>query len=127
MRGKWLQWLKRAHLFLGVFFSPLLLLFLITGYWQTFVSSDDRTQGYFNSVMSKFSTIHTDDYYPRAGGSHHSSEAVKFMIAAMAIAMGLSIFLGLMLAVQVTKRRWLVALYFLLGIIIPAFLIYFFS
>src|SRR6266481_1509729 len=41
-----IRWLRRLHTFLGVFFSPLLLLFVITGWWQTV--SPNRNKGLDN-------------------------------------------------------------------------------
>jgi len=125
MRTKWLQWLRRTHTFLGVFFSPLLLLFIITGCWQTFVTDDTRDKGYFNNLMGKFATIHTDDYYPRQGASQHGSEVFKFLVAAMAVALVISILLGLVLAFRSMKRPWLIFFTLLLGILAPAVILYF--
>src|SRR5471032_303748 len=104
MRGKWLQRVRRLHTWLGVFFSPLLLLFIVTGWWQTFATDDTRDKGFFNSTMGKFSNIHTDDYFQRTGGSHHASEHFKILVACMAVALILTIFLGLALACQNGKK-----------------------
>jgi predicted permease len=125
VRGNWLQRIRRIHAWLGVFFSPLLLLFIVTGWWQTFVSEDDKDKGFFNSTMSKFSSIHTDDYFPRSAGSHHASEHFKILVACMAVALILTILLGLALAFQTMKKFWRTALAFLLGILVPAIVLYF--
>ena len=127
MRGKWLQRVRLIHTWLGVFFSPLLLLFIITGWWQTFTSDDDREKEktMFNAIMAKFSTIHTDDYFSRAGSTHQASECFKILVGCMAGALILTIILGLALACQtMTKTRWM-ALAFFLGVLIPAALLYF--
>jgi hypothetical protein len=125
VRGNWLQWVRQIHTWLGVFFSPLLLLFIVTGLWQTFVSDDDKDKGWFNSIMGKFSSIHTDDYFGRSGDGHHGSEHFKILVACMAGALVLTIFLGLALACQNTKKFWRTAIAFLLGILIPALALYF--
>lgn len=125
MRGKWLQRARQIHAWLGVFFSPLLLLFIITGWWQTFVSDDDKDKGSFNSMMKKVSTIHTDDYFSRNAVSHHSSEHFKILVACMAMALILSILMGLTLACQNRKRLGWTLLAFLLGILVPAAILYF--
>jgi hypothetical protein len=127
MRGKWLQRVRQIHTWLGVFFSPLLLLFIVTGWWQTFTSDEDRhkEKTTFNTVMAKFSSIHTDDYFSHAGGSHEASEYFKILVGCMAAALTLTIILGLALACQgMRKTRWM-ALAFILGILIPALLLYF--
>jgi hypothetical protein len=125
MRGNLLQRVRQIHTWLGVFFSPLLLLFILTGWWQTFASDDTKDKGFFNSIMVKFSTIHTDDYFPRNGGSHHSSEVFKILVACMAVSLTLTILLGLALACQTVKKFWWTASGFLLGILVPAIALYF--
>ena len=125
MRGNWLQRVKAIHTWLGVFFSPLLLLFIITGWWQTFVTDDDeRKKGLFNSTMAKISNIHTDDYFEHSGGSAHASGVFKVLVACMAVALITTILLGLALACQTAKKFWWTALAFLLGILVPAIVLY---
>jgi hypothetical protein len=124
MRGKWLQRVRTIHTWLGVFFSPLLLLFIITGWWQTFTPDDDKDKGRFNLFIGKFSNINTDDYFERAGG-HHASELFKILVACMAVSLIFTILLGLALACQTMKRFWWIALALLLGILVPATILYF--
>jgi hypothetical protein len=127
MRGKWLQQIRQIHTWLGVFFSPLLLLFIVTGWWQTFTTDDDKEKEktMFNAIMAKFSTIHTDDYFSRSSGDHHASEYFKVLVGCMAASLILTIVLGLALACQtVNKARWMM-LAFMLGILVPAVLLYF--
>jgi hypothetical protein len=125
MRGNWLQRVRQIHTWLGVFFSPLLLLFIITGWWQTFVSEDDKDKGFFNSIMVKFSTIHTDDYFSKNAGSHHGSEHFKILVACMAAALIFTILLGLALACLTVKKFWWTLFGLLLGILVPAMILYF--
>jgi hypothetical protein len=125
MRGKWMHRVRRIHTWLGVFFSPLLLLFVITGWWQTFVSEDDKDKGSFNAAMSKFSSIHTDDYFARTPGDHHASHHFQILVGCMAAALIFTIVLGLMLAFQPGRKKGLTALAFGLGILVPAVILYF--
>ena len=125
MRAKWLRWIRLFHTWLGVFFSPLLLLFVMTGWWQTFVSYDDRKKekDFFGSVMAHVSTIHTDDYFSTSSGDHPASEHFKLLVGCMSCGLILSIVLGLALAFQGGRARWaIVALAG--GIVIPAILLY---
>ncbi len=125
MSAKWFQRLRQIHLFLGVFFSPLLLLFIATGWWQTFITDDDRDRGTFNSIMGKFSSIHTDSYFPRNGAAHHPSEIFKILVAAMAVGLMISILIGLALACQSRKKLLLAGISFFLGILVPVVILYF--
>ena len=125
MRNNWIQRLRQIHLWLGVFFSPLLLLFIVTGWWQTFIPDDARDQGSFNSFMAKFSKIHTDQYFSQTGASHHPSELFKILVACMAVALIVTILLGLALACQTLRKFWWTVLALLLGIVVPALALYF--
>ena len=125
MRGKLMLWARRTHLYLGVFFAPLLLMFIITGWWQTMVSSDDQEKdgGFLHELAKKFSNVHTSAEWPRAG-RHDYLWAMKWFIVALCVALICSILLGLFLSWQTTKPKWKVILAFVLGIVIPAVLAY---
>ena len=124
MSSAWIRRIKFLHTWLGVFFSPMLLMFIVTGWWQTFATDETKDHGYFNGLLSKFSNIHTDDYFARTGGHNHASEHFKFLVGCMAVTLILTILLGLMLACTTRKFRW-TALAFLLGILVPALVLYF--
>jgi ABC-type proline/glycine betaine transport system permease subunit len=97
----------------------------MTGWWQTFVSDDDKKIGYFNPIMAKFSRVHTDDYFPQHVGTHHASEHFKILVACMAVALIVTILLGVALACQTMQKSWMTVLAFLLGILVPALVLYF--
>ncbi|MCE0483917.1 MAG: hypothetical protein LV479_06735 [Methylacidiphilales bacterium] len=127
MSGNWRVLMRRTHLYLSVFFAPLLLFFILTGWWQT-VSSDDekeREGGFFHELVKKFSTVHTDGYFPKAGVHHQSVWMMHFLIVAMCLALILSILLGLVMAWQTLRAKWLVVAAFALGILIPVLALYF--
>jgi len=96
----------------------------MTGWWQTFVSDDDKKIGFFNPIIEKFSRIHTDDYFQRNAGNH-ASEHFKILVACMAVALIVTILLGVALACQTMRKSWMTALAFLLGILVPALVLYF--
>ena len=125
MRGKLMLWARRTHLYLGVFFSPLLLMFIITGWWQTMVSSDDQEKdgGYIHKMLQNFSNVHTSDNWPRAG-VHHYTWLMRWLVVAMCVSLILSIVLGLFLSWQTTKPKWRVILALALGIAVPAVVLY---
>jgi len=120
-----MMWMRRTHLFLGVFFSPLLLMFIVTGWWQTVTSDEEKESegGFFHELVKKFSNVHTDSSWPRAG--HHSTLGMKILVVSMCVALILSIALGLCLAWQSMKSKWRVVLAFLLGILVPVVALYF--
>jgi hypothetical protein len=125
MTGKWLFWVRRAHLVLGVFFSPLLLLFILTGWWQTVATDDEKEAagGRLHTLLQHLSSVHTDDYFPpeRPRHSHHG---FKVLVVTMCLGLIATILLGLFLALKMMRRPWLVLATFLLGILVPAVLLW---
>jgi hypothetical protein len=128
MKGRTLLLVKRTHLFLSVFFSPILMLFLLTGLWQTMASDEEKENqdGIIHAFVLKLSTIHTDSYFPHAGANHGSHLGFKILVASMCAAFGISILLGWALAWQTMKQKWLLATVLGLGILIPVLLLWFF-
>jgi hypothetical protein len=130
MRGKRLLLARRLHLFLSVFFAPLLLLFVVTGWAQT--------MGFVRSsvVMEKLSRVHTSQYFPttietnkRFGGQigtarngrppWSTTRPTKLLVAAMCVALLVSIALGLVLAFTMVKNRIPVWIALILGVATP--------
>jgi cyanate permease len=126
MRGKWLLWVRRTHLFLGVFFSPMLLFFIVTGWWQTVTSDDEKERegGFLHELIKKLSNVHTDGFFPRANDPHYSVWIMKSLVVTMCVALILLTLLGLLLAWKSMKSKWIVLLAFSLGILFPALVLY---
>jgi hypothetical protein len=124
---KWLYWVRSLHLVLGVFFSPLLLLFVVTGWWQTVNSDDERNAdgGRVHTLLQHLSSVHSDDYFPPEKHGTHGHAAFKAMVVAMSVGLIFSILLGLVLAVKMLRKKWMVALTLGLGILVPALVLWF--
>lgn len=123
MRGKWLLWVRRCHLYLSVFFAPLLLLFVITGWWQTVVPRTKKPYGYQPWLIEKLSDIHKSQYYPGFGKTSLSSFSFEVLVVAMCIALTISISLGLVLAFTTVRNRIPVLIALMLGIATPVLLL----
>src|ERR1700761_1767957 len=105
MRGKWLLIVRRIHLYLGVFFAPLLLLFVITGWWQMFAEDRMLQDERKAPVINQLSRIHVGQYYPGFGKTTLSSTAFEILVVAMCIGLILLILLGVILAFTATRHR----------------------
>jgi len=124
VNGTWIKRLRTLHTWLGVFFSPLLLLFIVTGWWQTFATDETKDHGAANAFLARLSDIHTDDYFKHHAGAPHASAHFKLLVGAMAAALILTILLGLALACQNARRaRWAV-LAFGLGVLVPVLILW---
>jgi len=127
MRIKWMPLLRKTHLFLGVFFTPMLLMFILTGWWQTITTDDEKEAegGFWHNLFKRFSSVHTDDIWQRAGVHQHHEWVMKSLVISMCVALILSLLLGLALAWQTMKHKWVVALALALGILVPVTVLYF--
>lgn len=126
MRGKTLLLVRRLHLYLSVFFAPLLLVFVVTGWAQTM--NFDRA----SPVLEDLSQVHTRQLFeaPHKFGGHtgHGMERqralpMKWLVAAMCVALLVSISLGLVLAFTTVRQRVPVWIALILGVATPVFLL----
>jgi hypothetical protein len=126
MNAKWLYWVRRIHLISGVFFAPLLVLFILTGCWQTLASDEEkeRTGGWLQSLVVRLSTVHTDSYFPPEHHGAHAHLPFKVLVVGMCAGLLISVVLGLVLAAKLVRERWLVAAVLLLGIAVPVLLLW---
>src|SRR5260370_7892851 len=100
-----IRWLRRLHTFLGVFFSPLLLLFVISGWWQTVSPKRNEGLGFGRSGIEKLSTIHVDNYFPLPGARNYSTDLFKVLVVIMAAGLIFTTLLGLVMAFRFAKRK----------------------
>lgn len=115
--------LRRAHLYLGVFFAPLLLLFVITGWWQTVTINRNKGLGFGQTTIEKLSTIHVDQYYPVAGTKKYRTDAFKILTIILCIGLILAILLGLWMGFQTPGQRLGSLIALLLGIAVPVLIL----
>jgi hypothetical protein len=118
------RWFRRLHTFLGVFFSPLLLLFVITGWWQTVTVNRNKGLGFGSSWIEKLSTIHIDNYFPLAGAHNYSTDLFKVLVVLMCIGFMFTTLLGLVMAFRFAKRKTSLVLILIAGVLVPIFLLY---
>jgi hypothetical protein len=114
------RWLRRIHLHLGVFFAPLLLFFVLTGWYQTV--TPDRRKGVTDSDdwLSRMNRVHVEQYYPTRTAEGYSTKPFTILVVAMSIALAATTLLGVVLAFQVLKKKGLVWISLGLGFIVPA-------
>ena len=86
-----MQKLRRLHLYLGVFFAPMLLFFAVSGLWQTF-RLNDRIP-----ILKFLSAIHTVSHH-KGPGWQPSSFCLEIFIALMSLGLIFSIITGIVMA-----------------------------
>ena len=118
------RWLRRLHTFLSVFFSPLLILFVVTGWWQTVTVNRNKGLGFGSSWIEKLSTIHIDNYLPLTGPHNYSTDLFKVLVVIMCIGFLFTSILGLVMAFRFAKRKASLVIVLMAGVLVPILLLY---
>lgn len=116
---------RKLHLFLSVFFAPLLIFYIGTGWYQTFTINRNKSLGEADDLVSKLTSVHVDQVYPRQGVLTYKTLPFKLFVALMSICLLVTIALGIFLAFRTSRIKWPVwsALFF--GLILPALILWF--
>jgi len=119
-----MKWVRRWHLFLSLFFAPLLLFYVATGWYQTLTANRNKTAGEQEDLVSKLTSIHVDQIYPAKSAESFNPKAFQILIVVMSISLIITIALGIYLAFTVGRPRWAVWLSLALGVLLPILLLW---
>ncbi len=120
-----MKFIRKLHLYLGVFFAPLLLFYIGSGLYQTVNPARLKSPAEAESLVQKFRVVHTDQIYPGGGDVRRQSpKGFQALVMAMSLAMIVSTLLGLVLAFKFTRQRWPVWLALLLGTSAPILMLW---
>jgi hypothetical protein len=114
-----LKTVRRLHLYLGVFFAPLLLFFLVSGWYQT--ANPDRRKGpdEARAFWDRLRSVHAEQILPSPKVNAYSPTLMRWLVYAMAFSLIVTVALGVVLALKTLKARWLVWLMLALGFAAP--------
>ena len=118
--------LRRVHLYLGCFFAPMLLFYILTGWYQTLNPNRLKSPGEAETLVQKFRVIHTDQIYPTEHEftKPSSPKLYQALVVVMAAAATATIVLGIILAFQTLRNKWPVWISFGLGLLLPVILLW---
>jgi hypothetical protein len=113
--------LRRLHLYLGCFFAPLLLFYILTGWYQTVTPHRMKSPSEAETILQKLRTVHVDQIYPTDDEFEKPSspKLYKFLVVLLGIAATITIVLGIILAFRTLRVQWPVWLSLGLGFLIP--------
>ncbi len=122
-----MKFIRRAHLYLGCFFAPLLVFFILTGWYQTVVPNRVKSASEAETLWQKLRVVHSDQIYPSEQEFEKPSSPKLFqaLVVVMSIAATLTVVLGLVLSFKLLKPVWPVVLCLVLGILLPVLLLWF--
>jgi len=114
---------RRLHLFLGVFFTPLLLFYVLTGWYQTFNPNRGKAVGELGDWTARLRSVHVDQVLPpkvskgipeilsMAGGCHGRRPRHRARTRVY-------------LAFRSSRRRWTVVAMLAAGVAVPVLLLW---
>jgi hypothetical protein len=114
------RFVRKLHLYLSVFFAPMLIFFIGTGWYQTLQVERNKSLGEQQTFVSKLTSIHVDQVYPKEQATgEYSTTLFKVLVVAMSICLLVTIALGIYLAFRTSRNIWPVWISLLIGIILP--------
>jgi multidrug efflux pump subunit AcrB len=118
--------LRRLHTYLGCFFAPLLLFYVLTGWYQTVYHDRLKSPGDAETLGERLRTIHVDQIYPTNREFSHPSSPKLFqaLVVIMAIALVVTVILGVILAFRSIRNPGMVVMSLVLGILVPLALLW---
>lgn len=119
-----LKHLRRTHLYLGVFFAPLLVFYISTGWYQTVNVDRRKGLGEAEGVVDKMVSIHVDQVYPAEKAVGWDPALFRLLVVLMSLALLATVLLGIFLAIRSTAHRWPVWLSLGLGVLLPMLLLW---
>src|SRR5205814_6128012 len=116
--------LRRVHLYRGCFFAALLIFYVATGWYQTV--NPDRRKGVSDSteLVSRLSRVHVEQYYPTESATGYRTRLFRALVVIMAVALNVTVILGIILAFRTSRDKWPVWLALALGIVLPVLLLW---
>jgi hypothetical protein len=117
--------MRNIHLYLGVFFAPLLMFFLISGSWQTFDLHEASDSGDYKppAIIKSLSAVHKDQRWADRQKKPESSVPFRYLVLLMAAGLLVTTALGIVMAFKYT-RPWIVWVLLAMGISIPCWMLF---
>ena len=116
--------MRNVHMYLGCFFAPLLLFFIISGSWQLFELQKSSKGGYIApDIIKSFSQIHTDQRFSHELNGPAPSVPFRYLALVMCVGILATTVLGILLAFKYSKA-WLVWVCLFVGALIPGVMIW---
>jgi hypothetical protein len=116
--------IRRLHLYLGCFFAPMLLFFVATGWFQTMHPDRRKTPGEAEALMDRLRSVHADSLLPSSAAAGYSTGPFRFLVVVMSVALIVTVLLGIVLAVRLSRPKWLVWLVLACGAAVPLALLF---
>ncbi|MGN6386087.1 MAG: hypothetical protein ACTHMT_07590, partial [Verrucomicrobiota bacterium] len=108
------------HLYLSVFFAPLLIFYIGTGWYQSVALQRNKLLGEQDSFLTQLTSVHKDLIYPKPEVvGEYSTKLFKVLVVVMSVSLLVTIGLGIFLAFRTSRKAWPVCLCLVVGLLLP--------
>ena len=114
-----MRYLRRIHTYLGCFFAPLLLFFILSGWYQTVTPNRQKGHGELGDWKARLTSVHVDSIYPTESANAYSPRLFRTLVIVMAVALVVTLALGVVMAVRFTPKKCPVWTSLALGVVVP--------
>jgi cyanate permease len=111
--------LRQIHTYLGVFFAPLLLFFVITGWYQTMHPDRRKSPEEAEAYWDRARSVHADSVLPNPKAESYSTKPFRYFTVAMAVGFIVTTLVGIILAFKFTKNKWAILVSLIFGLVVP--------
>lgn len=121
-----MKWTRKAHLYLGCFFTPMLLFYILTGWYQTVNTERLKSPSEATSFLQKVRTVHVDQIYPGEDEFDKPSnpKMFQFLVILMSLAATVTIALGVFLAFKTIRPKWALWATLAGGVLLPMLMLW---
>lgn len=123
-----MQLVRQWHLYLSCLFSPVLIYFSLSGAWQTFRFNDiprDSTPTKWQRLFHELSKPHKEGTPPGYDTKKVHSDWFNAFSLSMGLGIAATSLLGILLALQMTRRRAVALVLLVVGTVVPVVFLYF--
>jgi hypothetical protein len=118
-----LKLFRKVHLYLGCFFSPILMFFIVSGALQTFGLHEPHKNGYKPpAVVESMAQVHKNQRFATDDVRPAPSEFFRWFVLAMSAGLLVNVILGILMAFKFADPKfvWVVMI---LGIAVPVLIL----
>lgn len=117
--------MRKFHLYAGTLFAPALVFFIVSGMWQVYRLNDAKKDGSYTppAAIKILSEVHLDQRVK--AWTKKRSQPFMFFILIMSTFLLMTIAIGIRLAFQTAKLKWMVWACLVTGVFLPVLLLQF--
>lgn len=118
--------IRKFHIYLGCFFTPFLLFFVVSEAWQSFSLHKSKKDGSYMAptILKNLSEIHENQRLPLNENPRTPSVPFRLFVLLMSLGFFATASLAIVMAFRFTRKAKTIWISLILGALIPILLIW---